>query len=318
MFETFELQYLNKLIESEIGDFPSPQAFHSVYVQRFKSKCLKASTQVSRKFPMPILAFPTDLPIKPCKLSHTPPPVIRTFLFSRKTLIECAELFQGLLQKLRRLYFLTCAKCQVSVFHSEVCPHTFTRSGQGFGRSIVCNDVKPVFTNSIAQDLDVSDITIPLSVLVKRESFASKLQTLRLFVPLSERQGDRTFLKFVTRLKLRRTITSFSFELWETDRRVFESTFISKVNTDNHSIKGITRYPCPVLFTPFEQLRQMRLQSISTRIFTIPTIVAFLQSQEVIVNVRKFVKQIAQPFVLWVITDLICIRSHGCISYQFF
>ena len=55
MFETFELQYLNKLIESEIGDFTSPQAFHACQVQRFKSKCIKASTRAIQLSRIPLV-----------------------------------------------------------------------------------------------------------------------------------------------------------------------------------------------------------------------------------------------------------------------
>ena len=35
MFETFELQYLNILIEGKVRDFTSPKSFHTVKVQRF-------------------------------------------------------------------------------------------------------------------------------------------------------------------------------------------------------------------------------------------------------------------------------------------
>ena len=51
MFDTFILQYLNKLTECQVGDFPSPQAFHSCQVQRFKSKCIKPLTEVGSEFP---------------------------------------------------------------------------------------------------------------------------------------------------------------------------------------------------------------------------------------------------------------------------
>ena len=142
MFETFELQYLNKLTKCQVRYFTSPKAFHSSQVQRFKSECIKASTQVSGEFPMPILTLPSDFPIESCELPDSTPPVSRTFFLTRKVLVKCAELFQGLLQELRGLYLLTCAKRQVSVFHTEVCPHTFTRSGQGFGRSVVSDNVK--------------------------------------------------------------------------------------------------------------------------------------------------------------------------------
>ena len=84
MFDTLVLQQLHKLVEGEIGDLPSPQAFHAVYVQRFKRKCIKASTQVSGEFPMPIQTLPCDFPIESCKCSHRTPPIIRTFFLTRK------------------------------------------------------------------------------------------------------------------------------------------------------------------------------------------------------------------------------------------
>ena len=259
MFETFELQYLNKLIESEIGDFTSPEAFHACQVQRFKSKSIKASTQVSGEFPMPIFALPSDFPIQSCEFSDSTPPVIRAFDFTRKAFIELAELFQGLFQKLRRLYLLACAKRQKSVLHTEVCPHTFTRSGQRFGRSVVSNNVKPVCANSVAKDLNVSDITIPFAVLVKRETSSFKLQTLGFCVPFLEGEGNSAFLKFVTRLKLRRTITPFALEFRKADAGIVERTLIGSINADNHSVKGVTRYPRPMFLSAFKQLRQMRL-----------------------------------------------------------
>ena len=76
MFDTFILQQLNKLVEGEIGDLPSPEAFHTIYIQRFKSKRIKASTKVSRQFPMPIQALPTDLAIQYRQLPDRTPPVI--------------------------------------------------------------------------------------------------------------------------------------------------------------------------------------------------------------------------------------------------
>ena len=266
MFETLILQNLNKLTECEIGDFPSPKAFHACQVQRFKSKCIKASTQVSREFPMPILTLPSDFPIESCEFSDSTPPVIRAFDFTRKTFVELAELFQGLFQKLRRLYLLACAKRQKSVLHTEVCPHTFTRSGQRFGRSVVSNDVKPVCANSVAKDLNVSDITIPFAVLVKRETSSFKLQTLRFCVPFLEGEGNSACFKFVTRLKLRRPITPFAFEFRKADRRGFECTLIGSINADNHSVKGVTRYPRPMFLCAFEEFGQMGLQAVSPRI----------------------------------------------------
>ena len=155
MFDTLELQQLNKLVKGEVRDLTSPKTLHAVYVQCFKSQCIKApTTKVSREFPMPVFALVGNFTIKPREFPDRTPPIMRTFFLTRKTLVESTEVFQGLFQELRRLYLPTCGKRQVSIFHTEVCTHTFTRSGQGFGRSIVSYDVKPVFTNGIAKDLE--------------------------------------------------------------------------------------------------------------------------------------------------------------------
>ena len=117
MFDTFILQQLNKLVEGEIGDLPSPEAFHTVYVRRFKSKRIKASTEVGGKFPVPVKALPADLAIQYRQFPDSTPPIIRTFFLTRKeTFIQYAELFQGLLQKLWALYLFACGKRQIRVF----------------------------------------------------------------------------------------------------------------------------------------------------------------------------------------------------------
>ena len=139
MFDTLVLQQLHKLVKGEIGDLPSPEAFHSVYVQRFKSKRIKAPTEVSGEFPMPVKALPADFAIQYRQFPDRTPPVSRTFFLTRKVLIEHAELFQGLLKKLWTLYLFACGKCQICVLHSEVgFPNTLTCSRHRFGRSIIC------------------------------------------------------------------------------------------------------------------------------------------------------------------------------------
>ena len=57
MFETLELQNLNKLSESKIGDFTSPKTFHTVKVQRLGHDGIKPAAEVSRTFVVP--AYPS-------------------------------------------------------------------------------------------------------------------------------------------------------------------------------------------------------------------------------------------------------------------
>ena len=322
MFDTLVLQQPNKLVKCQIGDFPSPEAFHSCQVQRFKSKSIKASTKVSRQFPMPIQALPTDLAIQHCYFSNSTPPIIRTFDFTRKeTLVEVAELFQGLFQELRRLYLLTRAKCQIRVLHTEVCSYALSCSGQWVGRSIVSDDVKPIFTNGIAKDLDISDIAVPFAMLMKRKPDTPELKGLRGFIPFFDRKLDTPRLKFVAGLELRRSHLMLCFELRKTDTSPSLSilnpvkvSLVGKMETDNHRVKRVTRYPRPMFLSALEEFGKMRLQTIPACVFAIATVVSLFQTQEVVMNIAKVVKHIAQAFVLRGVAYLMFVGSQGIIT----
>ena len=318
MFDTFILQYLNKLTECQVGDFPSPKAFHSCQVQRFKSKCIKPLTEVGSQFPMPIQALPTDLAIQPCYFPNTTPPIIRTFDFPRKeTLVEVTEVFQGLLEKLWALYLFACRKRQICVLHTEICSYAFSCSEHRFGGSVVCDDVKPVFACVIAKDLDISDIAVPFAVLVKAIPNSMELQLSRLFVPYLEGKTDTPFFKFVTRLKLRRPHLVFSGLFGSTDLPtgspsvdIRKEPLIARVNTDNHRVKRVTRYPRPMFLGSLKQLRQMRLQAITSEILSISTVIALFKRQDVSLQVSKIVKHIAQAFGLRMRAYRIFIGAH--------
>ena len=321
MFDTLVLQQPNKLVKCQIGDFPSPEAFHSCQVQRFKSKSIKASTKVSGEFPMPIQALPTDLTIQPCDFPNSTPPIIRTFDFPRQALVEVPELFQGLFQELRRLYLLTCVERQKSVLHTEVCSYALSCSGQWVGRSIVSDDVKPIFTNSIAKDLDIPDISIPFAMLMKRKPDTPELKGLRGFIPFFDRKLDTPRLKFVAGLELPRSHLMLCFELRKTDTSPSLSllnpvkvSLVGKMETDNHRVKRVTRYPRPMFLSALEEFGKMRLQTIPACVFAIATVVSLFQTQEVVMNIAKVVKHIAQAFVLRGVAYLMFVGSQGIIT----
>ena len=137
MFTALIPQYLNKLIEAKIGDFTSPQAFHTVKVQRFNDNRIKLLTKFTGELPVKVFALITDFTIEACDLSHTPPPTVRTFYLSRKAFVERPKFVQGVFQGLGVLYFFTRAQCQIGVFHSEVCPNAFTCCRQRFKIGVV-------------------------------------------------------------------------------------------------------------------------------------------------------------------------------------
>ena len=127
MFDTLELQYLNKLPEGKVGDFASPKPFQvSVKVQRLGGDKVKPSTKVRGKFPLPIFALVGNrFPIQPCEVSDTPPPIVRTFDFARKTFVEFAKFGQGVFQELWRLYLLARVQRQEGIFQGRSLPLHF-------------------------------------------------------------------------------------------------------------------------------------------------------------------------------------------------
>ena len=107
MLETLVFQYLNKLSKGEVRDFATPESFHTCKVQGLGGDSIKPATQVSRKFEMPTSALIGDVSIKPCELTDSTPPIVRTFDFTTDGFIEFSEFFQGLFQRLWVLDFLT-------------------------------------------------------------------------------------------------------------------------------------------------------------------------------------------------------------------
>ena len=90
-----------------------------------------------------------------------------------------------------------------------------------------------------SKDLDIAHSTFPLSVVMERKPAFIKLG-LRDFVPFFQRETD--FFKKIPRLKLRRTITTFAFELWTTCAGNIKKPFPSEVQADNHCVKGVARF----------------------------------------------------------------------------
>ncbi len=149
MFLTLILQYLNKLIEGEVGNLASPKSFHTRKVQGFNSDGVESLTKFRSKLPLKVFALVSDFPIETCDVSHTPPPAMRTFLFTTQVFVETPKFLQVRFQRLWVLLLLTRAQCQIRVFHAGfglgidqihslyyiVCPNALTCCRQ---RSKIC------------------------------------------------------------------------------------------------------------------------------------------------------------------------------------
>ena len=334
MFQTFELQYLKKLVKGEVRDFPSPKPFHALKVECLGGDTVKPSAKVSGKFVVPVLALVGDFDIQPCEFSDGTPPIARTFLLSTEGLVEFTKFNQGLFQGVWVLYFLTGVQRQIGV-HAEVRPYIFTCSGQNRFAGVVSDDIKPIRSNRVAKDLDIADVPMPIAMVVIQDIAMLEHKLLFYFVPFFEGEANcplwnfrdfpfgYIFKNLVACLELRRTIPPLAFELWGTDTSTpfsvgnpSKEPLVGSVNTDNHLVKGISWYPRPVFMSALEQLRQMRLQPIPPGILAKHAIVSLLQCQKVVMDIAKVIKQVAQAFDLRVVAYLIFVGSHGFTSYQ--
>ncbi len=316
MFDALEPQNLNELVKGEIRDFASPQAFHTLKVQRLGNDGIKPFAQVGSNLVVPVLALVGDMPIQPRKSSDTPPPIVRTFDLSTNSFVECAKFFQGVFQKLWRLFLFAVTKSQVG-FHTEVYSYALTCSRIGFRCGSVCNNIEPIGSNRITKYLNIANFTIPIAVLVEREPTFIEFQGFGRLIPRLERKSNTTFFKEVRRLELRRTIATFTLELWKSAKSIKEP-FIRYMDTDDHFVKCITGYPSPVLFRAPEQVCQMRLQAKTPRIFPVSTVISLFQLQKVIMDIRKIVKHIAETHILGVFAQLELVCSAILFLLSFF
>ena len=188
MFTTLIPQYLNELVESKVRDFASPQSFHAVKVQRFKDNLIKLLTEFACELPVKIFTLVTNFLIEACKLPNTLPPTIRTFDFTTQCFIERPKFVQGLFQGLRVLYLFTRAKCQVCVFHAEICPNAFTCCRQRSKICIGCCQTKIVVTTTITLYRNLANRPMPLTVLMKSVGYPIKLPFTCFRIPFTKCQ----------------------------------------------------------------------------------------------------------------------------------
>ena len=72
-----------------------------------------------------------------------------------------------------------------------------------------------------------------------------------------------------------------------------------------------------MLVRALEQLCQVRLQAIPTRILSIDAVISLFHLQKVIMDIRKIVKHIPETHVLWVFAQLELVRSTMLFLFSF-
>ena len=325
MFLTLILQYLNKLVERKIGDFTSPQAFHTVKVQFFNGDCIKLLTEFRSELPVKVFALVADLPIQACDSSNTPPPAVRTLNLSRKTFVERPKFVQGAFQGLWVLFLLTRAQRQICVFHTGfglgidqihslyyiVCPDTLTRRGQRFRFYKIGEDVQPILTAGITFDRNTADISFKLTVLMERIRNFIILPLTRPRIPFTQRQRDTVIFQRPTRLFQREGLKLMAFFDFRSTPEFLEKTDIRLINTPQLLLDRLTRQRFPMRVGGAFQLGHMCTHCRITRIRQSVLIPVTLPLMEIFMHLPHIVKQVTQTYTIRLIIKWIFVGFHG-------
>ena len=317
MFITLICQYLNKLIESEVGDFPSPQAFHAVKVQRLKKNSIKLFTKFRGELPMKVFALVTNFSIEACDCSDTPPPAVRTFNFTRKFFVERPKFVQGVFQGLWVLDFLTRAKCQICVFHSEVCPNAFTCCRQRFEICIGRCDTKPVSTASVSFDCNGVDSAMPLTVFMKRIRHFIKLPLTCFRIPFTKRQRDTIvfqrpprFSGVGDRFKL---VSRFNFR---SATKLLEKSVISLMNPSQFLLDRLRRQGLPMWVSCIFQNFYVVTHTLKAHIRQPVFISLTLPLMEILMHLPHIIQQVANTNRIRLFPKRVVIRFHRLSQYH--
>ena len=309
MFFTLISQYLNKLVEGKIGDFTSPQAFHAVKVQRFNDKRIKLLTKFACQLPMKIFALVGNFAIQPGKGTDTPPPAVRPFLFSRKRRVEGAQFVQGVFHILWVLYFLTRRKCQIRVFHTEVCPNTLTRCWQRLRFYKIGDEIKPIVAASVALYRETSDISMPLAMLMER--IRHFVMSPFPFAPSSEIEGEAIVFQRPPGLFQRQGFELMPFLYLRSTPKFLEKTRVGKMYPFQFFLQGLTRQGIPMGVRRAFQLSQMFTHRSGVGIRHSIFITLPLPLMKIRVNLPHIVKQIAKSYTIRLFNNFVCVGSHG-------
>ena len=315
MFTTLILQYLNKLVEGEVGDLTSPQAFHTVKVQGFNSNRIKLLTQFACQLPVEVFALVAYFPIQTCEVSHTPPPTVRTFLLTAQCLIERPKFVQGVLQRLWVLFFLTRAKGQICVFHAEVCPNTLTCCRQRFEVGVGCYYVKPIVSTGITLEGDTAQFPVPLAVFM--ESVRNAVKSPFPIIPFSEGNRDPVVFQRPPRCSgIRDRFKLMSRFDMRPATEFLEKADICCVNPSEFFLNRLTWQRIPMRVRRSFQIRQVSRHGSVVRIRQTVFISLTLPLVEIRMHLPHIVKQVTNPDCVRLFPKPVFIGFHGLSSLK--
>ena len=264
---------------------------------------------------MKVFALVADFPIQTCDLSHTPPPTVRTFNFTRKAFVEGSQFLQGLFQRVRVLFFLTHAECQVCVFHAEVCPNAFTCCRQRSKIRVGCDYAEPIVSAIVSLDCDTADTSMPLAVLM--ESIWYFIKSPLTLLPLTE--GERDTIIFqrppgFSRKGDRLELVSL-FDVRSTPE-FLEKPIICQMDTFQLLLNCLAWQSIPMRVRRLFQITQVRAHCLITRIRKSVLIPPALPLMEVCMHLPHIVKQVTNTECVRLFPKRVFIGFHGLSSIK--
>ncbi len=266
---------------------------------------------------MKVFALIRDFPIQTCDLSHTPPPTVRTFNFTRKCFVERPKFLQGVLQRLWVLYFLTRAQCQISVFHAEVCPNAFTCCRQTFHVRVGGCYAEPIVSAVVSLECDTTDRAVPLTVFMEsiRDFIKTPFACFR--IPLTEgerdtiifqrppgfsRKGDR--LELMSRLDMRSA------------PKFLEKAVVCQMDTFQLLLNCLAWQSIPMRVRRLFQITQVGTHCLITRIPQSLLMPLTLPLMEILVDLPHIVKQVTNTACVRLFSKRVFIGFHGLSSLK--
>ena len=250
-------------------------------------------------------------------MTDTSPPSPRTSNLSGKAFVERPKFLQGVFQGLWVLYLLTRGKCQVSVFHAEVCPNTLTCCWQRLKICVGCCNTKPIATATITFDCNTAESSMPLAMFMKRIWHFIKLPLTRLGIPFTESECNAVVFhrpprtsRICYRLKL---VFRFPFGF---TAKFIEKTLVCRINASEFFLNRLTRQRLPMWVCCLFQHRKVCGHGIVVRIRQAIFISLVLPPMEIVMHLPHIVKQIADTDCIRLAANLIFIDFHGISSLK--
>ena len=258
---------------------------------------------------MKIFALIANFPIETCDVSHTPPPAIRTFLFSTQRFVERPKFVQVRFQRCGWCFFSPVLRIKYASIHTEVCPDTLTRRWQRLCFYKISYDIQPIVAAIITFDREKSDIPFKLTVLVK--CISDFIISPFISIPLTEVEGEAIVFQKPTRLFQCEGLELMAFLDFRSTAQFLEKSVIRQVNASEFLLDRLTRQCTPMRVRRAFQLGYMQTHCLVARIRQSIFIPLTLPLMEVFMHLPHIVKQVAKPNTIRLSIKRIFVGFHG-------